>query len=95
MRQAGRRWRTEHLDVRAITSPLARSRAGLIVPKHGNSSVDRNRLKRRVREVLRVSVLPALSSVDIVVRTFPSAYSASFSMLESELSSIRDMLARS
>ena len=84
--------RTDHLDIRAIASPLARPRAGLIVPKHGKSSVERNRLKRRVREVLRISVLPAITNVDLVVRTFPSAYQASFDTLARELTSIRDRL---
>jgi ribonuclease P protein component len=51
-------------------------RAGIIVPKYSHSGVDRNRVKRRLREIVRIDVLPGLPNVDIVVRALPSAYSA-------------------
>ena len=85
----GKRSRTAHLDVFDSASPAARSRAGVIVPKYGHRIVDRNRLKRRLREVLRIDVLPALAgrdlTVDILVRARREAYRARFPDLRAEL----------
>lgn len=55
------------------------------MPKHGHGSVDRNRLKRRLREVARTGLLPALPPVDVVVRTLPHAYQADFGTLRDQL----------
>jgi ribonuclease P protein component len=61
----------------------------MIVPKHRHSSVERNLLKRRLRELLRVELLPVLhasnSSLDVVVRASPNAYARSFSELRDEM----------
>lgn len=43
-----------------MLSPLPHARVGFVVPKYGHSSVDRNRLKRRLRELVRTRLLPAL-----------------------------------
>ncbi len=48
------------------------------MPKYSHSSVERNLVKRRLREIVRQDVLPSLRSVDVVVRALPSAYRASF-----------------
>ena len=41
--------------------PLSRlPRVGIVVPRHQHSAVDRNRLKRRLRELVRLELLPAL-----------------------------------
>jgi ribonuclease P protein component len=62
---------------------------GVVVPKHRRNSVERNQLKRRLREVLRLQVLPRLSersaNVDVLVRARREAYSASFEQLNDEL----------
>jgi ribonuclease P protein component len=58
---------------------------GLIVPKHKRSGVERNRLKRRLREIVRIDVLPALAPIDLVIRARPEAYEASMMMLRSEV----------
>jgi ribonuclease P protein component len=46
------------------------------VPKYSHSAVDRNRVKRRLREIVRLDMLSALPSIDLVVRALPSAYAA-------------------
>jgi ribonuclease P protein component len=46
------------------------------VPKYSHSAVDRNRVKRRLREIVRLDVLHTLPNVDLVVRALPSAYTA-------------------
>jgi len=52
--EAGRRRRTEHLDLAWRHSDLGHVRLGLIVPLHQSSAVARNRLRRRLREILRL-----------------------------------------
>lgn len=59
---------------------------GFVVPKYGHSAVDRNRLKRRLRELVRTSVLGVLPAVDVVIKTRPSAYVVPLSVMAEELS---------
>ena len=82
----GKRLRTKHLDVRIVASPLFHPRVGFVVPKYSYSAVDRNRLKRRLREIVRTSVLAVLPPVDVVIKARPNAYGAHFSTLTEELS---------
>jgi ribonuclease P protein component len=70
-----------HLDVRIVASPLGHPRVGVVVPRYSRSAVDRNRLKRRLRELVRTRLLPVLASVDVVIRARPDAYAASFAAL--------------
>ena len=59
----------------------------------------RNRLKRRLREIARVSILPALTSrgcaIDVLVRARPEAYSASFIELRDELAHLEEWMCSS
>jgi len=64
---------------------LGHARLGLIVPRHQSSAARRNRLRRRLREILRRDVLRKLPSVDLVIRAKRSAYTASFAVLRAEL----------
>jgi ribonuclease P protein component len=61
----------------------------LVVPKHRHRIVDRNRLKRRLREILRRELLPRLrlrsAPADVLVRARREAYDASFEELRVEL----------
>lgn len=81
MRREGKRVRAAHLELRVAASPLSFARVGFIVAKHGRNSVHRNRLKRRLRELVRVTVLPTLAPQDVVIRTLPSAYAQSWASL--------------
>ena len=83
----GKRARTEHLEVRLLASLLRHPRIGIIVPKHRRSIVDRNRLKRRLREIVRQEILPVVPTlaVDLVVRAGPQAYEATFETLRAEV----------
>lgn len=82
------------------TSPVAYSRLGLVVPKPRQKTqpgggrvrgagVRRNQLKRRLREIGRTVVLPALGeaglAMDVLVRARPEAYRASYEALREEL----------
>ncbi len=88
MRREGKRVRAAHLELRYAASPLSLPRVGFIVPKHGQNSVARNLLKRRLREIVRVTVLPSLGPQDIVIRTLPSAYKQSWAVLGDEVASL-------
>jgi ribonuclease P protein component len=55
------------------------------VPRYKHSAVDRNRLKRRLREIGRRSILPDLPPLELVIRARPEAYGASFAELDGEL----------
>jgi ribonuclease P protein component len=61
------------------------------VPKYGHIIAERNRLRRRVREIVRVCMLPALRQApptDVLIRTLPRTYSASFEVLKREIDEI-------
>ena len=85
----GKRERTSLVDVFFMASPVARSRFGLIVPKHRHRIVDRNLLKRRLREIGRLEVLPRIAketeSLDVLVRAGRRAYEADFEALRDDV----------
>ncbi len=73
------------MDVRALASLHAFPRVGFVIPKYKQSGVDRNRLKRRLREIVRVDVLSDLAPVDLVIRVMPVAYQRNFETLRAEV----------
>jgi ribonuclease P protein component len=81
----GKRRRTDHLDLFLRPSPVGSSRLAVIVPRLRHSAVQRNRLRRRLREIGRRQVLPALAEpTDVAVRARPRAYTARFETLRRE-----------
>ena len=94
MSTKGKRLRTEHLELRVLASPLSHPRVGFVVPKHGRSAVERNRLKRRLREIARLRLLGFLPPADLIVRAKPGAYAASYAALDAELLGVRDRISR-
>ena len=92
MRQTGALIRVDDLDVRAAITERGVPRVGVVVPKYKHSGVDRNRLKRRLRELVRTRLLPqwrgdagATPGLDIVVRALPSAYRISMAELTARI----------
>ncbi len=83
------------MDVRAIASLRASVRVGFVVPRYKRSAVDRNRLKRRLRELARLEWLPTMPPMDVVIRVIPPAYDRSFPSLRDEMCQARDRLLRS
>ena len=51
--------------------------------------MNRNKLKRRVREIVRLKLLPHLPAIDLVIRARATAYDQQFSALATELSDVR------
>lgn len=79
---------TEHLEARAAASLLLHPRVGIVVPKYKNNIVSRNRVRRRLRELARIRLLPNLGSVDLLVRAKPPAYATTFEQLASDVEAI-------
>jgi ribonuclease P protein component len=81
----GRRHRTNRLDIAWYPNDTGHPRLGVVVPRHGQAAVARNRLRRRVREIARRRVLPQLGPVDLVLRARAGAYRATFDALTQDL----------
>ena len=68
------------------------------MPKHKHGSVERNLLKRRLRELVRTRLLPRLAdqrpAMDVVIRAFPEAYDARFDALTRQVERAGDRLQR-
>ena len=77
--------RLTHLDIAWRSNQAGHPRTGTIVPRHQQTAVARNRLRRRLREILRRDVLPGLTAVDLVIRPRRSAYDAVFADLRAEM----------
>ena len=92
----GERKRTDHLEAFVTGSPSSRTRLALIVPKYGHKIVERNRLKRRLREAVRLRLLTACRetgvALDIAIRPRPGAYSLEYSELEREIGELTEVL---
>ncbi len=86
--------RTASLDARVVASLRVLARVGVVVPRYGHSAVDRNRLKRRLKELIRIELLPVIGAVDVVLRTVPRAYDRDFETLRSEIRKLGDQLRR-
>lgn len=73
----------------SMPSTALRSRFAVVVPRYGHGAVERNRVKRRLRELVRREWLPAArsrgSSVDVVLRAKPTAYGVSYERLRESL----------
>lgn len=89
----GERARTRLLDIRQLNSALGYVRVGVVVPKLGQTVVRRNKLKRRLRELVRVNVLPVAQSCDVVLRARREAYEARFADLRDDVLQITQRLA--
>lgn len=91
VRKEGRRVRSATIDVRTLASSLAHARVGIVVPRFRHTVVERNRLRRRMRELVRTLLLPEIPPQDVLLRANPPAYTLSFGALQLEL---RDVAAR-
>jgi ribonuclease P protein component len=79
---------TECLEARMSASLLLHPRVGVVVPKYGRKIVDRNRTKRRLRELARIRLLPLIGQVDLLLRAKPEAYRSSFDQLAIQVDAI-------
>ena len=77
--------RTPHFDLAWRESPVGHPRTAIVVPRYQFTAVARNRLRRRLREILRRNPLATLPVVDLVVRAKRVAYAAPFAALRADL----------
>ncbi len=73
------------MDIFWRPSGSGHPRLGLVVPRHGGTAVERNQLRRRIREIARRRILPEIGAIDLVVRPNASAYRAAFLDLATDL----------
>lgn len=85
---------TERLEARASASLSLQPRAGVVVPKHRHKIVERNRVKRRLRELVRIKLLPGLEGIDVLIRAKPEAYNSSFAQLAGDVGAIGEWALR-
>jgi len=76
-------------------SLLSYCRVAVVVAKYGHTVVERNRLRRQLRELVRVLLIPRLPGVDLLIRALPSAYSVGFKELALEMDWIQVQLVTS
>lgn len=96
MFRKGKRRKTRHLDALVSPSPSPFPRLGVVVPKHKHSIVERNLVKRRLRELGRTVLLPALRNSgrawDVLLRARPDTYAAPFAALREDLEALTEEL---
>lgn len=82
------------MDVRVLASLRTYGRVGVVVPRYGHTAVERNTVKRRLREAVRLQLLPALGAVDLVVRATPAAYRVAMPVLVDDIATLARRLPR-
>lgn len=84
--QRGRGWSNELLAVRALANGLPLSRFGFAVGKRVGKAVVRNRVKRRLREIVRS--LHPVGGWDVVIIARPASADADFASLSAAVRSL-------
>jgi ribonuclease P protein component len=84
------------MELFTAPAPEGGPRFGAIVPRYGRAVVERNLLRRRLREIGRRELLPELRrrgcNADLLVRTRPHAYQVPFPELRAELIHLTERL---
>lgn len=68
-----------------------------MVPNYNHTAVARNRLKRQLRELVRLQLLPTMRArqpVDLAIRARPTAYAAPRESLAADISTACNALAK-
>lgn len=68
---------------------------GVIVPRFSHTAVERNLVKRRLRDLARTELLPSMAALDVVIRAAPSAYGVDYETLRTALRKAIDRMRQS
>jgi ribonuclease P protein component len=74
-----------------LANGLDHSRVGLTTPRKMGNAVVRNRIRRRIREILRLAWADAPRGMDIVVNPRRSACNREYEELRKDLLSLLEM----
>lgn len=85
VQNGGRRFRRPLVTVLVAGSPEARSRVGFTVSRKVGNAVVRNRVRRRLREIVRLSSSLIAARTDYVVIATAAAATAEFAPLQRDL----------
>ncbi len=85
MLSAGRRARRDHFDIYWAGNDAGFPRLGLIVPKLRHNGVQRNRLRRQLKEIWRRDICGQLPALDVVVRARQESYAVAFDAMRADL----------
>ena len=77
----GQRWHSELLTLHCLARPGLPLRAGFVVGRQVGGAVVRNRVRRRLRELVRRDLPRLTLGVDTIIAARPSAATASFDTL--------------
>lgn len=92
MKRTGKRIRSGDIDVRVAVSPFSYPRVGIVVPRYRHSIVERNRLRRRLRELVRLELFPVLGPADVVLFATPASYERTFAALRADIRGLASRL---
>ncbi len=73
------------MDISWRPNELGHPRLGMVIPLFGHGAVERNQVRRRIREISRRRILPLVKGLDLVVRSRRKAYEATFDDLTTDL----------
>ena len=88
VQREGRRFRRERVTLLCDGSPEPSARVGYTVSRRVGESVVRNRVRRRLREIVRLNQELLVSGYDYVIVATPPAVKASYAELEADLSAV-------
>jgi ribonuclease P protein component len=93
----GRRHFAVHLTVFYLLRErgLSGLRIGFTVGKGLGGAVQRNRIKRRLREAVRLSGFPAAVAADLVINPKPSVLKVEFAELQKEVTKALEVIEKS
>ena len=85
VQNTGKRAKGRHLVVLALSTERGESRLGITVSKRVGNAVVRNRVRRRLRELVRTGAVRLPDSTDVVLIAYPSAAGVESGRLREDL----------
>lgn len=92
--QNGKRQFSGHMTVFFVARESGTPRVGFTVGRVLGGAVDRNRIKRRLREAVRHQLVALAAPVDVVINPKKSVLTADFAELETEVGRAFEKIAR-